>query len=287
MLKQENIEKYDSQVRLAIDELWMMASKNQKSENDLVLIIANGSKNNYSAEILRRHKTTNYQIGHDLVHFRYITFYDFIDQYKKVFDEEEYGGYENKTLWDETMVQMQLLSYLKFWETDLILKRLYNLSLLAQGKEYLWDIQQKELNDRRRLVKDEIQEPIKDICPKFYDFIDNVYSRQLRNAIAHSQYYIMHSTIHLTNRDESKFYKLNSISFVRWEEIFTKIILMHNYLIDNFNRYSSYYADKVQNKHNGLLVYFPDLDVYGLNKSAWIKFDEERRQWFWNDNAQS
>jgi hypothetical protein len=282
MLLSESINKYKPKVKEAIDELFSAAFTNQKFDNDLVLILANGTKTDYPEETLKRLNISNYQIGHDFVHFRYSTFFDFFTQYKRLRNEEEYELIQDKQLY-KTMIQMQLLAYMKFWETDLILKRLYNLARLSQGKEFLWDIPQKELNERRRLVKDEIQNPIKGLCPIFSDFIEDVYSRQLRNAIAHSQYYIMYSNIYLTNKDENKFYILNGISFERWDEIYTKVILMHNYMIDNFNKYFDFYKNKVEDKHNGLLVYFPDLNNNGLNKSAWIKFDKERKQWYWNN----
>jgi hypothetical protein len=285
MLRQKNIEKYDLYVKHAINELFKTAFTNQMHENDLVLVLINGTKNNYPEETLKRLKITNYQIGHDIVHFRYSTFIDFFNQYKMIRDEEDYEDIENKQLFHETMIQMQLLSYMKFWETDLILKRLLNLSRLCQKKEYLWDIKQKELNNRRKLVKDEIQEPIQTLCPKFYAFIDDVYSRQLRNAIAHSQYYIIFDEISLTNMDENQYYHLNNISYSRWDEIFTKIILMHNHMISNLNKYHSFYVKKVKEKHNGLLVYFPEKTNNGLNKTAWIKYDDKRMQWYWNDKG--
>lgn len=285
MLLPESVEKNKPIVKLAIDELFDAAYQNQKFENDLVLILANGTKTNYPEETLKRLKISNYQIGHDLVHFRYSTFFDFFTQYKRLRDGEEYDAIQDKQVYDETMVQMQLLAYMKFWETDLILKRLYNLSKLAQEEEFIWDIPQKELNERRRLVKDEIQNPVEELCPKFYDFIEDVYSRQLRNAIAHSQYYIMYDNITLTNKEENKYYKLNAISFERWDKIFTKVILMHNLMVDNFNKYHDLYVKKAESKHNGLRVIFPEKKESGLDRSAWIMFDKERGLWYWNNNS--
>lgn len=283
MLRQESVERYDNEVRIAIDELWDAAFKNQKNENDLALILANGSMNNFPEETLKRLKITNYQIGHDFVHFRYNTFFDFFMQYKGLRDEDEYQLIHDKQLHNETMTQMQLLAYMKFWETDLILKRLYNLARLSQGKDFMWNVSQKELNERRTLVKDEIQNPVKDLCPHFFDFIESVYSRQLRNAIAHSQYYILYDSINLTNKEESKYYELDSITFEKWDEIFTKVILMHNHMINNFNKNHDFFARKSIQKHNGLLVYFPENDERGLKKTGWIKWDEERHTWFWNN----
>lgn len=84
-------------------------------------------------------------------------------------------------------VIFQLLLYMKFWETDLILRRLSNLAKLAQAKPYYWEYSQKVFNDRRNLIKDDIQKPLESICPLFYELIDEIYSNQIRNAVAHSQ----------------------------------------------------------------------------------------------------
>jgi hypothetical protein len=90
---------------------------------------------------------------------------------------------------------------MKFWETDLILRRLSNLSNLAQAKPYYWDYSQTVYDARRNLIKDEIQKPLEFICPLFYKLIDEIYSNQIRNAVAHSQYYFLYDSIHLTNKD--------------------------------------------------------------------------------------
>src|SRR5690554_3571866 len=98
MLLQKNIDKYKQTVKQAINELFDVAFTNQKFENDLVLILANGTKNNYPEETLKRLKITNYQIGHDFVHFRYTTFFDFFIQFINLRDEEEYKEIQDKQL---------------------------------------------------------------------------------------------------------------------------------------------------------------------------------------------
>lgn len=285
MLFSESVEKYDPTVKLAVDELFDAAYKYQKNPNDLVLLLANGSYANISDEALKSFKITPYQIGHDEVHFRYISFYEFINQYKQVVSKVEFDNSfednEDKELYLNTMIQMQLLCYMKFWETDLMLKRLLNLSNLSQGIDYLWKIDQEELDERRPFIRDKIQKPLENICPNFYNLLDETYTPQIRNAIAHSQYYLMYNSINLTNKDHSEYYKLRSVDYQKWDEIFTKLILTHNHIIQNFNKYNDIYSEQAKVKHNGLIVYFPEKDHFGLNKTAWVKYIPGLGMWDW------
>jgi hypothetical protein len=120
---------------------------------------------------------------------------------------------------------------MKFWETDLVLRRLYNLSRLARGMSYEWEYNQAFFNKRRKVVKEDIQKDLVNVCPKFYQLIDEIYSRQLRNAVAHSQYYLMYNTINLTNKEENPHYSLYGISYNDWEIMFHKHILFYHHLL--------------------------------------------------------
>lgn len=123
---------------------------------------------------------------------------------------------------------------------------------------------------------------LKDICPLFYKLIDKIYCNQIRNAVAHSQYYYLYKSIYFTNKEENQFYKLNGISYDDWEIMFTKLMLLYNYLIGNYNKYQSIYQTEVKDKHFGLLVYFPEKDYKGLEKTGWIKYDFDQKRWYWN-----
>jgi hypothetical protein len=289
MLFEETFSQYDEEIKIAVEELFLKAFSNQKNETDLLLILENGLKQDYSQEDLKRLGITPYSIGTQIIGLRYYSFYEFINQYRtKIFKKTEHleemskQPTEKNYLYDY-LIEQELLIYLKFWETDLLLRRLYNLSRLARGIEYEWEYKQSFFDNRRKLVKDEIQSNLKDITPKFYKLIDEIYSRQIRNAIGHSQYYLLYNSIVLTNKDQNKAYTIDAIPYDNWEIIFHKTILFYNYLIYYYNEYSAYYQKQVQDKQNGLLVVFPETDNKGSSKIGWLKCMEGRKRWIWNN----
>jgi hypothetical protein len=190
MLFEETINKYKDEVEKAIDQLFVEAFKNQVNKTDLLLVLENGLKKDYPESSLKRLKISPYQIGPDKIGFRYDTFYQFINYYRQGIrskDEfiKEFEDDKTKDSFFAFYRDFQLLLYMKFWETDLILRRLSNLSNLAQTKPYFWEYSQKVFNARRNLIKAEIQKPIEQICPLFYQLIEDIYSNQIRHAVAH------------------------------------------------------------------------------------------------------
>lgn len=287
MLFEETIIKYHDEVEAAVDQLFIQAFQNQVHENDLLLVLENGLKKEYSEATLKRLNTTPYHIGPDIIGLRYDTFYQFINYYRKdITSREEFTKkFTDKKIRESFLNfyrDFQLLLYMKFWETDLILRRLLNFSNLAQGKPYYWEYSQVDFNKRRDLIKGEIQNPLINICPLFYELIDEIYCNQIRNAVAHSQYYFLYNTINLTNKDENKNYKLTGIKYDEWENMFTKLMLLYNFMIKNFNKYQSIYQDEVKDKHFGLLIYFSENDLKGLQKTGWVKYDFSHKRWHWN-----
>jgi len=288
MIFEEIIHQYNDGIKEAVDELLINAYENQKNNTDLLLVLQNGLKKDYPVETLERLNITPYQIGVDIIDFRYHSFYDFINVYREnVYKKAEHKSELEKNSFDRNYIyhyhiEQELLIYMKFWETDLILRRLYNLSRLAQGIEYFWEYNQTFFNARRMVIKDEIQKDLEDISPKFFNLINEIYSRQIRNAIAHSQYYLMYDCINLTNIDESIYYKLNTISYDDWEILFHKNILLYSHLIRGFNEYSLKYQEQVEKKQNGLLIVFPEINSKGINNTGWVKYDKVTKQWIWN-----
>jgi hypothetical protein len=289
MIYEETLEKYNDSVKDAVDELFSNSFTNQRNDTDLLLVFQNALKNNHPEETLKRLNITNFQIGPDFIGFRYNSFYKFINAYRdKVFKKTDQKAELEKDPFERdyiyhNLIEQELLIYLKFWESDLILRRLYNLTRLARGEEYEWIYDQSFFNARRKLVKEEIQKDLDRISPKFNALIEEIYSRQIRNAIAHSQYYLLYDSINLTNKDENPHYILGSISYDDWEILFHKTILFYNYLISNTNEYSEKYQKDVKGKHYGLMIVFPEKDSKGNNKTGWLKFDESFNRWYWNN----
>ena len=289
MIFEETLQTYKDSVKKAVGELFRKAYSNQVNDTDLLLVLENGLKQNYSQEQLARLKITPYFIGPEIVGLRYHGFYKFINEYRNlIFKKADYKEEFKKQFSERNYLyyytlEQELLIYLKFWETDLILRRLYNLSRLARGLNYEWEYHQDFFNDRRKLVKEEIQNNLKKITPKFYNLLDETYSRQIRNAVGHSQFYFLYDSIILTNKKEKPYYKLDSITFNDWELLFHKNILLYNFMIYYYNLYSKKYQNQVKDKHFGLLISFPEKNTLGNYKTGWVKYDKSYSKWRWND----
>jgi len=291
MVFNETLLHYDDEVEQAVKELFDLAEKNQKHENDILLIHLNGWKNNKHEQGLRNKNYSPFMIGPGEFGHCFNSIYELYDNYRRniyfkskiTAEKQKEVNYINQ---EKASIDIEFLIYLKFWEADLILFKLYNLSRLVQGKPYDWDLlNTNKISNRRKLVRDDIQEPIKDICPNFFRLIDETYSRQIRNAIAHSKYFHIYKTIHLANKGESKHYKLSSLKYETWEVIFHKILLIFNHIIQQIQSVNERKIAIAKNKHNGLPINIPEKNKYNLNKIFWIKYDNERKDWIWNNKV--
>jgi len=287
VLFEETLNSHKDEVEAAVDQLYEKAFQNQVCKTDLLLVLENGLKKDYNQATLSRLKISPYQIGPDFIGFRYDTFYHFINHYRQGIRPKseflkEFTDERLKESFLDFYRDFQLLLYMKFWETDLILRRLSNLSNLAQGLSYYWEYSQDVFNRRRNLIQNDIKNPLTSICPLFSALINDIYFNQIRNAVAHSQYYFLHNSINFTNKAENRHYTLNNISYENWEVMFSKVILLYNYLIKNHNEYNKKYQEEVEGKKFGLLVNFPEINNKGIQKTGWLKFDFSQKRWYWN-----
>lgn len=289
MIFEETLQFYKDSVKKAVAELFRKAFINQVNDTDLLLVLENGLKQDYTIEQLKRLKITPYFIGPEIIGLRYKDFYNFINEYRKIifkkadFTHELSKQHSERNYFYYYAIEQELLIYLKFWETDLILRRLYNLSRLARGLDYDWAYHQNFFNDRRRVVREEILNNLKTITPKFCNLLDEIYNRQIRNAVGHSQYYFLYDAIHFTNKNENLQYKLYSITINDWEILFHKNVLFYNFLIYYYNFYSKKYQKIAKDKHNGLKVIFPEKNLNGNNKTGWVIYDIAGSRWRWNN----
>lgn len=289
MVFTELLKKYQKEVKEAVDELFEVAYKNQKIDTELLLVIIHGFHDDKNLEFFKREKLSPYVFGPAHVGYSLDAFYEFFHSYrtsnrsKKAFtkllqdpEHKEVTEYHERLTFN-----IELLIYLKFWESDLILRQLYNLANLASGKYYDWHFSLSY--SRRTFIRGQIQAPLKEVCPKTHKLIEDIYSAQIRNAIAHSKYYFMGRNIQLGNKEENKFYKRHNIPFDEWEIIFHKTLLFYNFIIGNLQKYDKMYQTEVSDKHFGLPLSTPRLTNLGLRKSQWVKYDSRRHRWLWSN----
>lgn len=295
MLYQETLKNFKKRVREAIEELFQCAFDNQTHPQDLLLIDQHGFVSEMLAkpEVREHHNLSPYVLGPGHIGHSDITHYKFIDWYRQnhTFVKEEYEK-EKSTNSDfeeaeNLSLHIELLIYLKFWEADLNLKRLYQLTRLSLGENYDWHFElpkDPREGSRHEVIRLEIRDSVKDICPKFYQLVKDIYIPQLRNAIAHSQFSILGKHIELLNYSENPkaHCPLKGINFDEWEEIFHKTILFHNELIRSFQLCVDKYIQISKENDNKIEIRITKED--GSEEFADIGKVKDRDEWIWHKN---
>jgi hypothetical protein len=229
--------------------------KKQTHSGDLLLVRENGF---YSEEALKWNnvgvKNSPYLIGPNTEGHAEDLHYRIIDEYrKKAIFPLEHKNYLRLVAYtperqkeiealvkDETVtVQSELDIYLKIWEGDMFVKRLYQLVRLAAAESYDWHfkIAESERDPTKTGKKDVIiRKMIRDklaiVYPRIFDSIKSGYKTQIRNSIAHSKYSIHGRYIHLNNKIErDKHAQIEVVSFDEWAIIFHNTLSIYNLLI--------------------------------------------------------
>ncbi len=261
------------------------ALKNQQHPGDMLLWYNNGT---YDKDVLNfkhpdpKQTYSPYVIGqHEVGHSEH-THYRFIHQYRTAYlnkshanyiKELEYpGGVYNEdhskkvdslTEYEETTINLEMLVYLKFWESDSIIKKLYELVLLAHGESYDWHFKfPKTLKDKSSDEKREqvIREKIRDRLGDFPDVkraIQESYRPQIRNAIAHSRYAMQGRSIQLHNYFVNDPYSdIKVLTFDQWADRFHKTMILYNCYIEAGNYINEWYAkNTIENKFEIRVIY--------------------------------
>jgi hypothetical protein len=143
---------------------------------------------------------------------------------------------KDRTSMEETSINIEMLVYLKFWEADNFIKKLYELVKLAYGEPYDWLFRlPKSPGDKKATVKyrhTAIRELIRDRMqndyPNIFNAIKSAYKTQIRNAIAHSNYAFQSRCIQLYNYEDSDITSnKKSITANEWIEMFHLTIIIH------------------------------------------------------------
>ena len=294
MLFRELLDNYSATVQDALDELFSAIKANQTHEQDLLLIEVNGF---YVPE----YADPNVRMNMKLSPFVFgpggwedqadQTQYRFFDAYRRQMINgsrekylEDFSSNKEKQMLHDLTIQVELMVYLKFWESDRIIKKLYQMSNLALGRNYDWHFTVDKDDSRQEIIRLQIRDPLKDVTPKYYQLIKDIYLSQIRNAVAHSQFYITPGGLGFTNTDEKNHAPLYQMKFDDWEHRFHKLILLYNGLIGKFNSIRSEYVKEQEDKEFGLQIRMTKKDQ--TEKNSWLKFvttEGGRSDWMWYD----
>lgn len=243
-------------VRAAIDELISTALDKQNHPQDVLLVINHSFNNDAIPKKFRdENNLSEFAFGPADIGRSEETHYEFIAWYfnnhqvnREKFLVEQKKDNELKKL-EDLSINIEKAIYLKFWEADMIVKYFYQLSLLCQGLNYDWYFKVPNYSregSKQDIIRLEIRDKVKNICPKFYNLIKETYSPQLRNAIAHSQYLIGSRNIkYLNYSNNPKAYSgIQTLTFEEWADFFHNTVLIYFALKDGFDTAKEMYYQK-------------------------------------------
>jgi hypothetical protein len=129
-------------------------------------------------------------------------------------------------------IQLELMIYTHIWESKNFIRTLKRLSVLADGKCYPWSVTV-PWSGKEDYIRNDIRDTFKKLGLKISEVMTKSFNSSLRNAFAHSDYYIRQemNDIRLTNYT-GKSYQLKNISFADWRIKFAYSALLSHHLLN-------------------------------------------------------
>lgn len=274
--------------------------KNQAHPGDAIIWKENGSYNEIFNDFVSDGiKLSPYVIGPGIEGISDNTHYEFINQYRHSnisksthkehlknveYNRERQSEIDEVIQFESMSIQIEMLIYLKLWEADLMIKKLYNLTRLLKGELFDWHFKIHETSrdrngtgTRQEIIRKKVRDKLKESQPVLSQWITDSYKTQIRNSIAHSNYSISGRTISLNNFiKEDSASQIHCISFDEWHTIFHKSLLLHNQLIWLANSINDFYAEKYLNGEK-ILILTPKKENF--NNTHELFYREEYKTW--------
>lgn len=304
MLFLDVLKKHEMAIRPAFDALVKDTLQKQRHPGEMLIWANNGF---YEESILsfqqNRGLTLNpYVIGPGEAGHSESTHYNFIYQYRQAYlskmrhseylELHEFSAQRSTDIdellkFEEITINLEMLVYLKFWESDSIIKKLYEIVRINHSEPYDWHFKIRESNrdttatgKREYLIRNKIRDRIQHSYPNLYHAIKSAYKTQIRNAIAHSKYFFLGRNIHLNNFiDGDKNSQLKTISYDDWVNIFHITIVLHNEYIRATNTVHEHYARIAEASHYVLPILIPG--VNGAEFQAYLTYNPDQKRWYY------
>lgn len=281
------------------DRLIELAWQNQSHKGDLLLLHINGfyeesinKSNAYFDKKYNPHVIGLGQEGHsEIAHYKFIDKYRTTNisklNYSNYLKLHEYTPERSQEIdelvdLEETGIQLEMLVYLKFWEADMIIKKLYQFVRILYGEPYDWYFKVQESprsknssGSRHNIIRLKIRDRLHKHSQLVYDMITNTYKTQIRNSIAHSNYSFLGRNIHPNNFIEGDpSAQLHNITFDEWIDIFHNTLVLHNQYIRMNNEINNFYAGIAKKNGNEM-----EIRVTEMNGKQYPVILEYRPKW--------
>lgn len=191
---------------------------------------------------------------------------------------------------EETSIQLEMLIYLKFWEADLVIKKLYQFTRALNGEFYDWYFRVSEskrdttsTGTRQDILRKNVRDKIKPHSEKLYQFIKETYKTQIRNSIAHSNYSFLGRHIHPNNYIENDPHaSIRTLSFDEWIHMFHNTLVLHNEYIRMNNLINDHYAELASKHDNTMEILVTEKD--GKQYPLYVEYRPEWKDWIFKQN---
>lgn len=192
-------------------------------------------------------------------------------------------------------IQLEMLIYLKIWESDTFIRELYQTARLLSKKPYDWhfriatmtNAQEQNLTGRReQIIRVKFRDKMKKEFPKIYALTKSAFKTQVRNAIAHSQYSIIGRHIQMNNYDKKdKYSQLKVLSFEEWTEMFHATMVLYNEMIGFRLRIAEFYSELIKKTNDVIQVRMTDVENTSI-KFSLLKYDRVWKRYYWKSNEE-
>jgi hypothetical protein len=255
-------EKFDTLSPL-FNALFDLAIKNQTHSGDLLLVMEHALLAEERDLDDPEKQKLYYNIGTGMDYHCETASHDFIRQYIRSVIDMSYTDYKalhrysaerseeiDEIVFEESnTIQTEMLIYLKIWEGEAFLKKMYQVSRLINGMDYDWHLmigfggqRTSGIMERFEVIR-ALKENLKEKAPGLFNVVKRTHWSQLRNAIAHSQYAMLGRHIVLNNYVHGKVEHKLGLDFDEWVDVFHETLTIFTLYEMFFNRVREYYYE--------------------------------------------
>lgn len=303
----DKLREFDTPLEKEVDKLFAMAIKNQSHNGDLLLLHENGFYDS-DTHFFNKHsekKFNPHSIGPGNEGHSEYTHYLFIDKYRQnnihelgfkeylklyKYSEEREKEIDDLQNIEGLGIQLEMLIYIKIWEADLFIKKLYEFVRILHGEHYDWYFKLKESprspnssGERQEIIRKKIRNKIQDQSSLLFETIKRSYKTQIRNSIAHSNYSLLGRSIHLNNFVKGDSYsQIKVVTFNEWVDIFHQTLGLYNQYIRLNNLIQNHYKEIAERNNNKVEILVTEEN--GKVYPTYLSYDFRIKRWFYESN---
>lgn len=259
MIRTKYAEKYELEVRKGLHDLFTSAKERMKHSGDLLVCQQNGliGFNNKPVIGLGDEGLNNVAAINAISKNGIGDLTEDEDYFKKL------NGFFNGTSDFEFSLQREKRTYLDIWENNYFLRVFTQVVNLVNGLEYDWhlNITKMTTNGKNKHVREKIIKRL-DTIPLMQKIVSTAYNRNIRNAIAHSQYHCIQGGIWYDNYGSDKYADLQAIGFDDWEQKYCMTYLLFIGIFQTLKQIKDEFYYPISKKINekGIPINIPNND---------------------------